>query len=253
MRKRILEQPIDIITFEEALYLVKAALVNPKQFKIITLNSEMIVKASKDFQFQAAINNANLIIPDSIGIVWAMKFLSSNSYGDLKRIPGIDLAEKILAVANELSKKVAIFGGTQEVLETVVNIIKNKYPNIDLQKTFNGFQGEEKDIEIAQEISKAEPDLILVALGSPNQEIWINKYSNLFSKAVMIGIGGSLDVWAGKKSRAPEWLRNAHLEWFYRLLIDPKRFSRVIGSLPQFVWMVLQEKFKSSHQTKQGF
>lgn len=253
MRKRILDQPIDIITFEEVLYLVQAALLNPKQLKIVTLNSEMVVNALKDFEFQAAINNANLIIPDSIGVVWALKFLNPNSYETLKRIPGIDLAEKILTIANELSKKVAIFGGTQEVLEKVVNLIKNKYPNIDLQKTFNGFQGEKKDLEIAQEIAKLEPDLVLVALGSPKQEIWINKYSNLFSKTIMIGIGGSLDVWVGKKSRAPMWLRNAHLEWFYRLLIDPKRLPRVLRSLPQFIWMVLQEKIKSSRQTKQDF
>lgn len=250
MRKRILNQPIDIFTFEEALYFAQMAFINSRQLKIITLNSEMLVNTLTNFEFQAAINNANLIVPDSIGIVWAMKFLNPGLYEDLKRIPGIELAEKILSLANEFSKKLAIYGGREEVLQKAVNTLKSKYPNIQVVIAVDGYQNEEDSAMVAQEISKYSPDLLLVALGTPKQEIWINKFSKFFPSTVMIGIGGSLDIWSGKKSRAPEWLRNAHLEWLFRLLIDPQRIPRVLNSLPKFIWMVLKEKLYTKRHTQ---
>ena len=238
MRKRVLNQPIDTFTFNEAAYLARGAFLNPKQLKIITLNPEMIVNALTNIEFQAAINNANLIVPDGTGIVWAYKTLNKDEE-KIERVPGIELSEKILEFANQLKKKVAIFGGKKNVLEKAVEVLQNRYPNITIVKAIDGYQGIEKDSEIAEEISNEEPDLILVALGSPRQEIWINKYSQLFPKSIMIGIGGSLDVWSGKVKRAPEWFRDNHLEWFYRALTQPKRTTRILKSLPKFVWMVL--------------
>ena len=251
MRKRILNQPIDVISKDEAMYRAKMALVHPRQFKIITLNPEMVVNATKNIDFQAAINNAQLIIPDGTGIVWALKLLNPTTVKNLQRIPGIELAEGILVAANELSKKVAIFGGSKEVLEKVVLKLKEKYPNINFIKTIDGFQGKEQDEKIASEIASVKPDIIFVALGTPRQEIWINKYSLLFPQSIMIGIGGSLDIWSGKKQRAPEWIRDIHSEWLYRVINEPQRVPRILMSLPVFVFMVL--KAKSSLQTKQVF
>lgn len=251
MRKRILDQPIDVISKDEALYRAKMSLVNPRQFKIITLNPEMVVNAAKNIEFQSAINNAHLIVPDGTGIVWALKLLNPASTESLQRIPGIELAENILSAANELSKKVAIFGGSKEVLEKVNLKLKEKYPNINFVKTIDGFQGKEQDKNIADEIALANPDIVFVALGTPRQEIWTNKYSSLFPKSIMIGIGGSLDIWSGQKQRAPQWVRDIHLEWFYRVINEPQRIPRIIMSLPVFIFMVL--KTKSSLQTKQVF
>ena len=242
MRKRILDQPIDIVSMDEAVYLTKTALINSKQFRIITLNSEMVVNATENFEFQAAINNTNLLVPDSVGIVWALKLLNNGFFENLERIPGIELAEKILEAANELSKKVAIFGGTKEVLEKTVVVINKKYPNLHIVKAIDGYQTKEKNSEIASSIASENPELVIVALGTPKQEVWINKYSYLFPKSVMIGVGGSLDVWSGKKVRAPEWIRKSHLEWLFRVLNDPRRIPRVINTLPRFIYMVLKAK-----------
>lgn len=239
MRKRILDQPIDVINKEEAAYRIKTAFIHPRQLKIITLNPEMVIKAPKNIEFQAAINNANLIVADGTGIVWALKLNNPNNNLNIERIPGVELAERSLDIANELKKKVAIFGGTKEVLEKAIIKFQEKYPKLEIVKAIDGYKGTEHDKSIAKEISEVNPDLILVALGSPRQELWINKYSYLFSKSIMIGVGGSLDVWSGKKPRAPEWVREFHLEWLYRALIDPKRLPRVITALPQFVLLVL--------------
>ena len=239
MRKRILDQPIDIVTMDEASYMVKAALINPKQFKIITLNPEMVINAIDNFEFQAAINNAQLIVADGTGIVWALKL---NGFKNAVRIPGIELAENTLSTSNELGEKVAIFGGKKEVLEKAVSVLSTKYPKINFIKTVDGYQTNEE--AVANEIASTKPDLVLIALGTPKQEIWINKYSRFFPNSMMIGIGGSLDIWSGKKIRAPQWIRDMHLEWFYRVVSEPERIPRVLSSLPKFMFMVIYEKFK---------
>lgn len=245
MRKKILEQPVDITTFEEASHLIKMALIHKNQFKILTLNSEMVVNASKDFEFQAAINNAHLIVPDSVGIVLGLKFLNPGCFKDLKRIPGIELAERILFLANEFGKKVAIFGSKREVIEKTRVLLKEKYSKVEIPIIVDGFQSAIQDGKIAQDITLYKPDVVLVALGSPRQEIWINKYSSLFPNSILIGVGGSLDVWTGSKPRAPRWMRNIYLEWLFRLVIDPKRLPRVLSTLPQFALSVLKAKMKS--------
>ena len=243
MRKRILDQPIDLVSIDEAAYRAKMALIHPKQFRIVTLNPEMIIKAERDFEFQAALNNSHLVVPDGTGIVWGLKKLYPGLYEDIKRVPGIDLAENILDAANELNKKVAIFGGTKDVIEKVlVNFSKN-YPKTQIVKAIDGYQGEEKDVMIAGEIALSKPDVVLVALGTPRQEVWINKYANLFPRSVMIGIGGSLDIWSGKKNRAPLWMQEKNLEWVYRVINEPERIPRIIISLPQFIWMVLRKSY----------
>ena len=239
MRKRVLNQPIDTFTLDEVAFFAKMALLNPKQLKIVTLNPEMIVNAMKNIELQAAINNANLIVPDGTGIVWAFKTLNKNDPAKIERVPGIELAEKILESANELKKRIAIFGSTQTTIEKAAAIIQNKYPDITIVKTTDGYHGIEKDLQVAEEIADENPDLILVALGSPRQEIWINKHSSFFPKSIMIGIGGSLDVWSGKIQRAPKWFRDNHLEWFYRAVTQPKRTIRILKSLPKFIWLVV--------------
>lgn len=240
MRTRILRQPVDAVKMSDAERLIKTAFLNSSQLKIITLNPEMVVNARKNLEFQAAINNANLIVPDGTGIVWAIKVLKNGNKNDLERIPGIELAERILEIANELNKKVVIFGGKKDVLQKAINELKSKSPKLQITKAIDGYQ--ENLNEVANELAREKPDLVLVALGSPKQEIWINKHSALFPKSIMIGIGGSLDIWSGSKQRAPEIFRKLNLEWLYRTIIEPKRVIRLIRTVPIFLWMVVKEK-----------
>lgn len=241
MRKHVFNQPIDILSMDEASHLAKMALVNCRQFRITTLNSEMVVNATKNIEFQAAINNSNLVVPDGAGIVLASKFLGIETK-NIKRIPGIELTERILHAANELKKNIAIFGGKKEILEKVVEAFNGLYPKLTIVKAIDGYKKLEEHAEVAKTIAISNPNLILVALGSPKQEIWINKFASLFPKSVIIGIGGSLDIWANKKTRAPVWVRNINLEWLYRAITEPARIPRILKTLPQFAWMVLKAK-----------
>lgn len=229
MRKRVLEQPIDVMSIEEAVYIVKAALKNQRQLKIVTLNPEMIVKAHNNIEFQAAINNANLIIPDGTGIVWLLKIKGIET----QRIAGIDLAEILLYLANKNKRKVAIFGGKKNILERCINNFRDRFPDIDFVKAVDGYRNDDENI--ARDIKEKSPDIIFVGLGAPRQDIWINKYSDLFPKSILIGIGGSIDIWSGKKPRAPMWIRKMNFEWLFRLIIDPKRTIRLLIALPTFL------------------
>lgn len=244
MRKQLLNQPVDTVNINESAQITKASLVNSTQLRIITLNPEMIVTARKNIEFQAAINNSHLIVPDGTGIVWGLKFLKTESCKDLQRVPGIELAQKILQIANELGKKVAIFGGKKNILEKAVNCIIEQYPNIQIVKAIDGYQEKEKHKNVALSIASESPDILFVALGTPLQEIWINKFASLFPRSILIGIGGSLDVWSGEKRRAPLFIQNLHLEWLYRIILDPKRIPRVLGALPVFICLILKEKIK---------
>lgn len=244
MREQILNQPIDTFDLNEVEHLAKMALVNSRQFRIVTLNPEMVINALKNFEFQAAINNSHLIVPDGTGIVWALKLLNPQKFKTLRRIAGIELAERIVQTANELSKKIAIFGGKKEVLEKTIIRLQERYSNLQIVKAFDGFKAQEQFSEIAQNISSCNPDVVLVALGSPKQEIWINNYASLFPRSILIGIGGSLDIWSGIKSRAPAWIRNNHMEWLFRALTEPQRIPRILKTLPQFICMILKEKIK---------
>ena len=243
MRRRLLSQPIDLYSSEEYQVLIKSAFIKSTQLKIITLNPEMIVNLIDNLEFQSAINNANLIVPDGTGITWAFKILNGES---ADRVPGIELAERILKTADELGKSLVIFGGSIDVLEKTISKFLVAYPQLKPLKAIDGYRGTDNDKEIALELSKFHPDLVLVALGSPRQEIWINKYSQLFPHSILIGVGGSLDVWSGKVKRAPHIMRDNGLEWFYRMVSQPNRTARILKSLPRFVWMVLRERIRNA-------
>ena len=242
MRQRLLLQPLDVYGFEELEFLIKSAFIKSRQLKIITLNPEMIVNAMNNSEFQSAINNANLIVPDGTGITWAFKMLNGKS---IERIPGIELTEKTLTTADELGKSIVLFGSSPEILEQVVNKFRTEYTNLKVLKAVDGFKGIDEDSKIADELSELCPDLVLVALGSPRQEIWINKHSHLFPRSILIGVGGSLDVWSGKVKRAPKVMRDNGFEWFYRMVSQPNRTARILKSLPKFVWMVIREKIRN--------
>lgn len=237
MRNRVLDQPIDILSIEEATYYVQTSLLSRNQLKIVTLNPEMVILAEKNFELQSAINNANLIVPDGTGIIWALK---KHNVTSAVRIPGIELTKTILAIGDRLEKKVAIFGSSKEVLEKAAFNLKNEFPSLNFVKLIDGYQGSKKDEESAQIISKENPDIVLVAIGTPRQEIWINKYASLFPKSILIGIGGSLDIFSGKKKRAPLWMREKGIEWVYRMVTEPKRTIRILRSLPLFIWKTLK-------------
>ncbi len=202
--------------------IVEKNLKSKKRMFIVTANPETFSHGEKDNEFnELLIDKDSTLIPDGIGIVKAANMLD---YKVKERITGIDLAIKLLEISNDNKYNVALLGAKEEVISSLKKVIKEKYPNINLVKTENGYT-EDKD-KFFSDIKKKNVDVCLVALGIPHQEKLIYKHIKDFKKGVFVGVGGSFDVMSGTKKRAPKFFQKLNLEWLYRILKEPKRLKR---------------------------
>jgi N-acetylglucosaminyldiphosphoundecaprenol N-acetyl-beta-D-mannosaminyltransferase len=189
--------------------------------------------AQKDHDFFQAICHADLVVPDGVGIVIALKragYLAT-------RIPGVDLASRIMESLASSGGRVFFFGGRPGVSRRAAERMSQRYPGLSVVGALDGYFTEQEGPDLLEQIKTASPDLLLLGLGSPRQEMWLYKYWEELNVSVGIGIGGGLDLWAGDAHRAPLWMQNNGLEWLYRLLKQPSRFRRVLA-LPKFLWYV---------------
>lgn len=220
---------IDTFTFDEALEYAKKG-------QVVTLNPEMIENASKNPDFMEILNNAELVIPDGIGVQLGLKILGHN----VKRIAGIEFSRKIIEKFSNEGKSIALVGAKPEVIQAAVNNLKKEIQNINIAYYHDGYFKDNN--EILNELEKVHPSLVLAALGSPKQEEFNFKGKKLLPDCLFIGVGGSFDVWAGAVERAPEIYQKLCIEWLYRTIKEPKRFKRIFPTLPMFVLKVLKEK-----------
>lgn len=196
---------------------------NKKKF-IITVNPEIIMKSYKNIEIkEMLLNDNNILVPDGISIIKKAKQYNINIK---ERITGVDISSKALEICNKNKKSIYLFGSKKEVLDKLIININQKYPNINIVGFSDGYV-EDKD-KIMQEIISLSPDLILIALGVPNQELLINKYIEKAKKGVFIGVGGTFDVLSGYKKRAPKLFIKLNLEWLYRIICEPTRLKRFI-------------------------
>ena len=204
-----------------------------KSQHVVTLNPEMILAAEKDNAFADVLKNATMCIPDGIGLVWALMRRGVKA----KRLPGIELSEAILAQAEKDNISVAFIGASPEVMEALKIAIAQKYPQLNVVYTHHGFFNATTEAEsILADCIQAKPKIIFLALGFPRQEFWIaENQSKFFTPTLMVGVGGSFDVWSGLKKRAPKIFRDCQAEWFYRIASEPWRIQRVAKTLPQFL------------------
>lgn len=205
---------------------------------IVTANPETFMKSEKDKEIKKMLLDKNTaVVPDGIGIVKAANILK---YDIKERVTGIDIAYKLLEYADDLKKKIYFFGAKQEVIDSLLNVVKNKYPNIDVVGAKNGHE-DNKD-EIFMDIIKKEPDIVMVALGVPLQEKLIYKYLDKFKKGIFVGVGGSFDVISGQKKRAPKLFIKLNLEWLYRITKEPSRLKRFYDSNIKFLLKIKKMK-----------
>lgn len=196
---------------------------NKKKF-IITVNPEIIMKSYKNIKIkEMLLNDNNILVPDGISIIKKAKQYNINIK---ERITGVDISSKALEICNKNKKSIYLFGSKKEVLDKLIININQKYPNINIVGFSDGYV-EDKD-KVMQEIISLSPDLILIALGVPNQELLINKYIEKAKKGVFIGVGGTFDVLSGCKKRAPKLFIKLNLEWLYRIICEPTRLKRFI-------------------------
>ena len=204
--------------------------------QIVTLNAEMTMAARVDPELGSAIAAADLVIPDGAGVVWA---LGLQGYR-VRRSPGIELARELLVHAASKGWRVALVGASPAVMERLTTRLGQELPGLKFVLTAHGYQREDAWPGLEQQLVGARPDLVLVALGIPRQETWIQRLPGRRG-GIWMGVGGSFDVWAGVKKRAPSWMGALQIEWLYRLIQEPSRWRRMLA-LPEFAWAVLRQR-----------
>lgn len=238
-KKEILGVGIHTLHMDEAVLAAADFLLKSGRCHVIaTANPEMIMMAQDDPTLATALREADLVVPDGVGAVWAL----NRQYGLAQtRVTGFDLTQNILALSAEKGYRVFFFGSAPGVAMTAKENAEAKYPGLTVCGVRDGFFTEAEEDDIVRTINEAKADFVLVALGVPKQENWIMRHKDKLASSLIIGVGGTLDVMAGVVPRAPKWMQEAKLEWLFRLLRQPKRFLRMLA-LPRFVLAVLCAK-----------
>lgn len=205
---------------------------------IFTPNTEFVMMAQKDNEFKSILNSSDLNIPDGFGLILASRI---NKLGIQEKIAGIDFMDKILEFCDKTNASIFILGSAEGNAELAAKNINKKYKHIEIKGTHHGYFGKQDELHIVDLINEKKPDILFVALGAPRQEKWIYENSKLLNVQVAMGIGGSIDVWAGKSKRAPKIFINLGLEWFYRLIRQPKRIFRMLV-IPRFMIKLYMDK-----------
>ncbi len=228
-------------TYHELLEEIKKAIKNRKGIHIVTANAAMLTTAQRDNELKKCLFEADIITADGMSIIWATKFLG---YPLKERVTGIDSIWRIIEQAEKFNQKIFLLGSEQSVIEKVVKTIKNKFPNLDLVGYRNGYF--EKDEDVIALIKRCQANILLGGMGFSFQEKWICKYKKILNVPVIMGVGGSFDVIAGKLTRAPLWVQKIGMEWFFRLIQEPKRlWKRYLITNTMFIYKVMKTKLTS--------
>ena len=234
----ILGVNVNSLTMAQAVEAVQQFIAEKKVALVATANAEMLMRATQDEELKDILNQADLVVPDGAGTVWAAGHLGEPMP---ERVAGFDLAQELMREAPSRGDRVYFFGSAPGVADKAKAKAEELYPGIQVVGVRNGFFSEADEPQIIADIRAAKPDILLAALGVPKQEKWLKKHMQELQVPVSIGVGGTLDVMAGVMERAPLWMQKAKLEWLFRGLKQPSRAGRLLA-LPKLVLKVVESK-----------
>lgn len=236
----ILGVPICKVTMAEAVQKVSELVKAGGFHSIFTPNPEIVMLAKANERFLKVIKEADLVVPDGIGVVIGSKLQKGEALPE--RVAGYDLVQNTMKQAVKEGYKYYFLGSKPGIAEEAAKQMRLTYPGIQIVGTHDGYFKEADEAAIIEDINQSGANILLVALGAPRQELWIEDHKHLMPGVrVAVGVGGSLDVMAGAVKRAPMAFQKLGLEWFYRLLKEPTRFKRMLV-LPQFLIEVVLYK-----------
>lgn len=241
-RIEILGVPVDVVNMSQAIETIDSMIGRSRQNAIIAVNPEKVIRAMEDGQLLSQIRSASLLIPDGIGVVFAARLLG---LGKMERVPGSELMPALCDLAAKKGYKIFMLGSSPEVNHCAAQKIQETYPGIMLAGRRDGFFKSEDIPGVIEQINASGAEILFLALGSPKQEIWMKSYLPRLNVNICQGVGGTFDVICGKVRRAPVVMRRLHLEWLYRLFLQPTRFLRQTN-LPRFAYLVMREKLRGS-------
>ena len=225
---------------DETVRRVEEIIKNGVPTQHVVINASKVNLMEKDPELRKIVNGCPLINADGASILWAAKKLGV----PLKeRVTGIDLFLKLVELANEKGYKIYLFGAKEEVVKKVKGIFEAQYPNLRIVGYRNGYFSEQDEEQIVADMANSDADMMFVAFSSPKKEYWVNKYLKRLNIPFVMGVGGSFDVVAGVTDRAPKWMQEHSLEWFYRFIQEPRRmWKRYIVGNAKFVSLTYKYK-----------
>jgi N-acetylglucosaminyldiphosphoundecaprenol N-acetyl-beta-D-mannosaminyltransferase len=236
-RANILNCPVDKLSMDETISLIDKSINENKPMRHVVVNAAKLVFMKTNDELYNAVVTCDIINADGQAVVWASKFL-----GDPlpERTSGIDIMEELIKRSESKGYKIFFLGAKEEVVSKVVEIYSEKYsPNI-IAGYRNGYFKEEESEQIANQIAESGAHILLVAISSPMKELFLEKYRHVIKTPFIMGVGGSFDVVAGKVKRAPVWMQKSGLEWFYRLVQEPKRmWKRYLYTNSLFIYYLI--------------
>lgn len=236
MRETIMGIGFDNVTMAQAIKQAQVLMQQPEAAYVVTPNAEIVYEAMHNRELRDLINHADLVLPDGAGVVLASKILKTPLQ---EKVAGVDFADNLLQVLAETGGSAYLLGSKPGVAELAAEKMLQKHPGLTIAGTADGYFKNE-DAVIAK-INQAKPDFLFVCLGAPKQEKFMAAHRHELQVKLMAGLGGSLDSFAGTVKRAPRWMIRLNLEWFYRLLKEPRRFGRMLR-LPKFLWAVYRRR-----------
>lgn len=238
-RVDVLGVPVDCVDMTESLARVAALADSDQAHTILAVNPEKVIAVETNPLLLQALQEASLLIPDGIGVVWAVRLLWGET---ITRVPGAELMPAICAESALRGYRLFLFGASEEVNTQAVAELRRRHPDINIVGHHHGYvQGADMSI-VVDAINRSKANVLFIALGSPRQEQWMKTYlPQLPAIRICQGVGGTFDVLAGHVRRAPALMRRLNLEWLYRLLAQPGRIFRQTA-LPRFAWRIICAK-----------
>ena len=224
-RVEVLSVPVDAVDMDQALEAVDRFVhgSGPRPAVVLAVNPEKACMVRDDERLGAFFHRADLLVPDGVGVVLAVRWLHHRPVG---RVPGVDLMERICAAAPAAGYRLFMFGSSEEANARAVEVLRQRYPGIEIVGRENGYVPDAGMASLVERINASGAHVLFVGLGSPRQERWIEAWLPSLDVKVCQGVGGSLDALSGSVGRAPAFWRRIGLEWLYRLATQPRRARR---------------------------
>lgn len=226
---------VDLMSLEESVDTCVALMRRGVPSQHVVVNAAKVVLCAEDPELASIVNESALVNADGMAVVWAFRLLGAPVP---ERVTGIDLMESLLEACAREDLSVYLLGATSDVLARFIASVKDRFPTLRIVGSNNGYYADER--AIVEQIAEVSPDLLLVAMPTPRKEHFVAEYLQALNASLVVGVGGSFDVWAGETSRAPRWMQHAGLEWVFRLAQEPGRmWKRYLIGNTRFILMFL--------------
>ena len=240
-RINLLNCPIDNLTMQQTIDMIDESIINLTHLHQVVVNAAKLVHMQKNKELKESVVSSDIINADGQAVVWASRFLGQSLP---ERVSGIDLMQHLVELANEKGYKIFFFGAKEEIVSRVVEKYSEQYSPDIIAGYRHGYFDKSEEEAIARQIANSGAHILFVAISSPTKEIFLSQYKHIIKTPFIMGVGGSLDVVAGKVKRAPLWMQKSGLEWFYRFIQEPRRmWKRYLHTNTMFIYLVLKEKY----------